>query len=161
MLFDADFWVLVSFFGFIGLALYFKAPARILTALDARRNAIARELEEAQKLREDAQKMLAQYQRRQQDAEHEVEAILEQARSESERLAMEIRSTMIQRMNRRTKMAEDKIHQAELHALADIRTLAAEVAVDTARSVIAETLDPARADALIDNSTQALRNKLH
>ncbi|MEG9861149.1 MAG: hypothetical protein V6Z81_01380 [Parvularculales bacterium] len=159
-LFNADFWVLISFLGFVGLVFYFKVPARVISALDDRSAAIAHELEEAQKLREEAQRILAQHQRRQQDETKEINNILEQAHAEAERLAMEIRSAMIQRMERRTKMAEDKIKQAERHALADIHALVASTTIDATKDIVEKKMSSDQTDAYINEGAQELRSAL-
>lgn len=161
MLQDANFWVLVSFVVFVGLVFYFGVPGMILSALDKRSDEIAKELEEARKLREEAQQVLASYQRKQRDAEKEAEAIVEQAQTESERLAAETMENLDQQVERRTQLAEEKIGQAEAQALQEVRAVAADVAVAAARKIIEEKLDEGRAAQLIDKSIAEVKDKLH
>lgn len=161
MLSDATFWVAVSFFIFVGLLFYYKVPGMVTKALDKRAADIAQELEDARRLREEAQELLASYQRKQRDAMKEAETIIEQANDEAERLAVEIRETMQVQAERRTKLAEDKIAQAEVQAVQEVRALAADLAVEAARRVVGEKLSGDKANALVDKSIQELGAKLH
>ena len=161
MLQDATFWVLISFLIFVGLVVYYKVPGMIAAALDKRAADIAHELDETRKLREEAQQVLASYQRKQRDAEKEAQAIVEQAREEAERLAVETKDNLAAHVERRTKLAEDKIAQAEAQALQEVRAVAADVAVAAARTIIEQKLDGARATQLLDKSIAEVKAKLH
>jgi F-type H+-transporting ATPase subunit b len=161
MLQDANFWVLVSFSLFVGMILYFGVPAMITGALDKRADDIKNELEEARKLREEAQQVLASYQRKQRDAEKEAEAIVEQAQAEAERLAVETQAVLTEQVARRTQQAEEKIGRAEAQALEEVRAIAADVAVSAARRIIEEKLDGDKATKLIDKSIAEVKAKLH
>ena len=161
MLQDATFWVLISFLIFVGLVVYYKVPGMIAAALDKRAADIAHELDEARKLREEAQQVLASYRRKQRDAEKEAQAIVEQAREEAERLAVETKDNLAAHVERRTKLAEDKIAQAEAQALQEVRAVAADVAVAAARTIIEQKLDGARATQLLDKSIAEVKAKLH
>ncbi len=156
-----EFWVAISFVLFVGLVLYLKAPAMLTRALDARAAAIAKELDEARRLREEAQTLLASYQRRQRDAEKEVADIVREARAEAERLSAETKKTLEAELARRSKAAEEKIARAEAQALAEMRNLTADTAIAAARRLIAETMDEARAKALVDTSIKGLRGKIN
>jgi len=117
MLSDPVFWVAVAFVFFVALLVYYKVPGLVLGALDERADNIRNELDAAQKLREEAQALLAEYQRKQNDAGKEAEAIIEQARRESELIAAETREKMAETVERQTTMAELKIAQAEAQAV--------------------------------------------
>ncbi|MEQ9519844.1 MAG: F0F1 ATP synthase subunit B [Parvibaculum sp.] len=161
MLQDATFWVLISFLIFVGLVVYYKVPGMIAAALDKRAADIADELDQARQLREEAQQVLASYQRKQRDAEKEAQAIVEQARGEAERLAVETKNNLAAHVERRTKLAEDKIAQAEAQALQEVRAVAADVAIAAARTIIEQKLDGARATQLLDKSIAEVKAKLH
>ena len=105
----AEFWVAVAFFAFLLIVLYYKVPALIAKLLDERADAIRKEIDEARRLREDAQKLLADYQQKHRSAGQEAEAIIEEARREAEAFAQETRATLKDTLERRTKLAEDKI----------------------------------------------------
>ncbi len=157
----AEFWILgclVAFFLILG---YFKVHRTIAGSLDKRAADIAAELDEARRLREEAQQLLASYQRKQREAMKEAEDIVTQARTEAEQLAKETRANMEAQVERRTKLAEDKIAQAEAQALADVRSVAADVAIGAARRVIAEKVDASADAKLIEKSIADLASKLH
>lgn len=156
-----EFWVAVSFFGFIALVIYLKAPGMVAAALDKRADGIRTELEEAQKLREEAQAMLADYQRKQRDAEQEAEAIVSQAKAEAERLAVETREKLAESIERRTKLAEEKIAQAEAQALKEVRSAATDMAVTAAEHLISSELKKADASKLIDTNIKELKKQLN
>ena len=158
---DSAFWVAVSFVLFVLALLYFGVPRRITEALDARAAQIAQELDEARKLREEAQALLANYQRKQRDAEQEAEEIVTQARAEAERLAAETREALTDQLARRTKQAQDKIAQAEAQALKEVKDTAAGVAAAAARRIITDRIDQGRDAQLIDQGIKDLGTKLN
>lgn len=156
-----EFWVLISFIGFIAVVVYFQAPKMVAKALDERAARIRNELEEARRLREEAQNLLAEYQRKQRDAEAEAENIVTQARHEAELYASEAREKLKESLTRRTKLAEDRIAQAEAQAIQDVRARAAEVAVEAAGRLIASDLSKDKAKSLIDDGIKGLSSKLN
>src|SRR5215470_8882399 len=141
-IFEPEFWVAVSFFIFLGLLLYLGAHKKIAAALDARAAAIAKELEEAKHLREEAEKVLADYKRKSGDVAKEAEAIISLAKKEAEELAGETRRSMAEHFERRMKLAEDKIARAETEALREVRNAAADAAVIASQTLIAKGLKP-------------------
>ncbi len=158
---DPTFWVAISFVIFVAILLALKLPGTIAKSLDARSAAIAKELADAQKLREEAQALLANYQRRQREAEKETKEIVAQAKAEAERIAAETRAALDEQLKRRTKMAQDKIAQAEANAIAEVRGIAADVAVGAARRLMKEGIDAPRAAAFIERSIQDLKTKIN
>jgi F-type H+-transporting ATPase subunit b len=157
---NPEFWVLVAFV--IAIALVYKrAAAGLGGALDERARKIAAELDEARKLREEAQQTLATYQRKQRDALKEAEEILAHARAEAERLGQQGLRDIEAAIERRQRLAEEKINQAEAKALAEVRSSAVDVAVAGARQVIREQLDQPRGAGLIDEAISSLPQQLH
>lgn len=157
---DAAFWVSVSFF--IVVAGFARPVIRALGAgLDARAAKIKARLDEAHKLREDAQEMLATYQRKQRDAMKEAEDIIAHAKVEAQRLAEQAAKDLDEQLKRREGQAMDRIAQAEAQALKEVQDVAVEVAVSAARQVIAESVTAQQASALVDNAIQELPRKLH
>jgi F-type H+-transporting ATPase subunit b len=159
--FEPEFWVAVSFFLFVGLLLYLGVHRKITSVLDARAALIAKELDEARRLREEAEKVLADYRRKQGDAAKETQGIIDQASKEAEILAAETRRSMTEHFERRMKLAEDKIARAESEALREVRAAAAEAAIAAARLVIADKLTPETADKLVKQGIDALKGKLN
>jgi F-type H+-transporting ATPase subunit b len=160
-IYEPEFWVAVSFFIFVGVVLYFGVHKKIAAALDARAAAIAKEIEEAKHLREEAEKVLADYRRKEDDAVKEAEAIITLAAKEAEILTAETRRSMKEHFERRMKLAEDKIARAETEALLEVRAAAADAAVAAAQAVIAERLTPETADKLVKQGIDALKTKLN
>jgi F-type H+-transporting ATPase subunit b len=157
----AEFWVAVSFFIFVAIIIYYKVPALVTGALDKRSADIAKELDEARRLREEAQALLASYKQKQAEAMKEAEAIVAQARVEAERLAEETHKAMEAQVVRRQQLAEDKIHQAETQAVAEVRAAAADIAINAAREVIAAKVDAAKDNQIVEKSIAELASKLH
>ncbi|HVQ10598.1 MAG TPA: ATP F0F1 synthase subunit B [Methyloceanibacter sp.] len=160
-IFEPEFWVAVSFFLFVGGLLYLGVHKKIASALDARAATIAKELEQARRLREEAEKVLADYRRKQGEAVKETEAIINLASKEAEILAAETRRSMKEHFDRRIKLAEDKIGRAEAEAVREVREAAADAAVAVAQTVIAAKLTPEAADQLVKQGIDALKGKLN
>ncbi len=160
-LYTAEFWVAVSFFLFVGTLFYFGVHKKVAAALDARAARIAKELEEAERLRVEAEKVLADYRRKQGEAVKEAQGIIDLASKEAEILAAETRRSMKEHFDRRMKLAEDKIARAETEALREVREAAAEAAVAAAQIVIAQQLTPETADKLVKQGIDALKGRLN
>jgi F-type H+-transporting ATPase subunit b len=134
-----------------------KPAGRALTGgLDARAARIRGELDEARRLREEAERLVAEYRAKQQQALAEAEAIVAHATAEAERIAAQSARDLEQALERRQRMAEERIAQAEAKALAEVRAVAIDVAISAAREVIAAEIDTRRGAALIDQSIVAL-----
>ena len=157
---DPEFWVLIAFVIFLGVLVRFGVPKMALSALDDRSARIKQALDEAQRLRSEAQAVLTQYQQKRAEAEKEAEAIIVSARVEAERLAGEAKGKVEEFVARRTKMAESKIAQAEAQALADVRAAAADAAVAAAEKILVQTTHGAAAESLIAKGISDLKAKL-
>jgi F-type H+-transporting ATPase subunit b len=160
-MFEAEFWVAVSFVIFLVVLAYFGVHKMLMKGIDGRRDRIKSELDEARKLKEEAQALLAQYEKKKQEAEREAGAIIESAKAEAERIAAEAKTKMEDFVARRTKMAEDKISQAEAQATADVRSSAAEAAVAAAESLLSRMVKGKVADDLIAKGIDDIRRKLN
>jgi F-type H+-transporting ATPase subunit b len=161
MLQTAEFLVLVSFVIFLGILGYVGVHKTILSALDARSKKISDDLDEARALREEAQKVLAEYERKRREAEGEAEAIIAAAKSEAERLAAEAKQKSEDFVARRTKMAEAKIAQAESQAVAEVRAIAADAAVKAAGEVLKKNATGKKGEELVTKGLKEVRTKLH
>ncbi|HHK73722.1 MAG TPA: ATP F0F1 synthase subunit B [Rhizobiales bacterium] len=158
---DPTFWVAVSFFLFAGVVVYFKVPGMIARALDERAEVIRAELDEAMRLREEAQALYAEYERRQRDAEKEAQSIITQAEAEAERLAVETKAKLDEMLERRTAQVEGKIARAETLALDEVRLAAANAAIAAAEKVVSSSLTKTKAAELVDASIDELTSKLN
>ncbi len=160
-MFEAEFWVAVAFFAFVALLGYIGAHRTILASLDQRRDKIKSELDEARRLRDEAEKLLAEYRRRQRDAESEAATIISNAQAEAERIADEAHARMEELIARRTAIAQTKIAQAEAQALADVRAAATDAAVAAAEKILRGTAKGKVADDLIAKGIEDIKAKLH
>jgi F-type H+-transporting ATPase subunit b len=160
-MFEAEFWVAVAFVIFVAVLGYFQLHKLLIKGIDERRDRIKAELDEARRLKEEAQALLAQYQQKQHEAEAEAQAILAGAKVEAERLAAEAQAKMEDFVTRRTKMAESKISQAEAQAMADVRAAAAEAAVAAAEAVLTRTVKGKAADDLVAKGIAEVARKLN
>jgi F-type H+-transporting ATPase subunit b len=154
---EAEAWVAVAFVLFLGILVYVGAHRRVIDGIDRRQARIKAELEEARRLREEAQALLVEYQRKRHDADREAEAIIATANAEAERLAAEGKTRLEDFVARRTKMAETKIAQAEAQALADVRSSAADAAVAAAEKILSTTAKGKIADDLLARGIADLR----
>ena len=156
-----EFWVAIAFLGFVGLLVYYKVPALVGKMLDDRAAGIARDLDEARRLREEAEALLAEYKGKTRAAEDEAKSIVDQARREAEVLTNETRQSLAEMLERRTKLAEEKIARAEAQAIADVRSAAIETAVAASQRILQGKVTPDAGGALIDQSIRELRAKLN
>jgi F-type H+-transporting ATPase subunit b len=157
----AEFWVAIAFGAFVLILLYYKVPALIAKSLDDRSEAIRKELDEARRLREEAQNLLADYQKKHRNVGEEADSILELARSEAEAFAQETRTSLKDMLERRTRQAEDKIARAEAQAVDEVRAAAIELAVAAAEKILREKASGAGGLSLIDQSIRELKGRLN
>jgi F-type H+-transporting ATPase subunit b len=161
MFFEPEFWVAVAFvllmvvFGYLGV---FK---KAMVALDHRADRIKAELDDAERLKQEAARVLADYKARTASAEREAADIIANARVEAERIAAEARAKMEDFVARRTKTAEGKIALAEAQALADVRAAAAEAAVTAASTILSQSVKGQVADDLLAKGITEVRQKLN
>ena len=160
-MFDAEFWVAASFVIFIGVLVYLGVHRKVAAALDARHDRIQADLDEARRLKDEAQKLLEQYQRKQHEAESEAQLIIANAQADAERIAGDAKIKMEEFVARRTKMAETKIAQAEAQAVADVRAAAAEAAVAAAERILTQSAKGRIADDLLASGIEDVKNKLN
>ncbi|MCA8888611.1 MAG: F0F1 ATP synthase subunit B [Parvularculaceae bacterium] len=158
---DTSAWVSLGFVLVVGLFAYLGVHKSISTALDKRSQSIADELDRARALRDEAQELLAKYQRRQREAEEEAQGIIEQAKKDAHNIAAEARQKIEEQLSRRAKAAEDKIARAESQALAEVRNQTTDLAVDTAREIIRGRMDQGAQSALAEKAIDELRAKFH
>jgi len=137
---DSSFWVAVCVVLFFALLFWKGAHKAAGKALDDRAEKIRAELDEAKRLREEAQTLLASYQRKQKEAEEQAEDIVRQAKSDAEAMAAKARKDLTERLERRAAMAESKIASAETKALSEVRSKAADIAVKAAEDILRNNL---------------------
>jgi F-type H+-transporting ATPase subunit b len=160
MEFGAEFFVLLGFLVFVGILIYLGAPRMLLKALDARGEAIAAELAQAAKLREEATALLASFEKKTAEAEANAAAIVAEARAQAEQLAVEAADRMKDYIARRTKQAEAKIALAEAQAIAEVRSAAADHAAKAAEIVLTDQMQGSQGADLVTREIGDLRSRL-
>ena len=158
---NTDFVVLIAFLIFVGILLYYKVPSKIGEMLDGRANTIKAELEEAKSLREEAQELLASYERKQKEVQEQADRIVASAKEEATAAAASAKDEIANSIARRMAGAEDKIASAQAAAVKDVRDRAVQVAVGAAKSVVAKQMDAKGANSLIDDAIATVGDKLH
>ncbi len=157
---DPTFWVAVAFVIFVA-AVGKKIATAMTGALDARGQAIRAEIDEAEKLREEAQHLLADYKRKQRDALSEADEILNHAKLEAKRLAAQAEQDLETALRRREQAALDKIAQAETKALQEVRNQAIDVAMAATAKLLESNLDNEGLNTLVEESIDNLSQKLN
>lgn len=160
MLNDPTFWVAVGFFVFVGLIVW-KVRQPMLEGLDARADRIKSELDEAQRLREEAQKALAEYKRKQRDATKEAEEMLTHAKHEADLIREQATEDLKAVLRRRERAAVEKIAQAETQAIQEVRSQAVDIAMAATAKLLSDNVDPGRDQAMVDQAIKELSGRLH
>ena len=158
---DATFWVGAAFVLFVGILVYLKVPGMLTGVLDERAKKISDDLDQARELREEAQVLLATYQRKQRDALKEAEEIIAHAKEEAMREAEQAEKKLEESVARRQQAALNKIALAEAQAENEVRDAAVEIAIAAATAVVAQQVQGDRADALVNTAIQDLRRHLN
>ena len=158
---NTDFIVLVSFLLFLGVLAYFKIPGMITGLLDKRAAGIQAELDEARALREEAQTLLASYERKQREVQAQVEKIVAAAKDEAQAAADAAQRDLELAIERRMAAAEGQIASAEAAAIREVRDQAISVAIAAARDLIARDMSASASDQLIDDAIAKVDAKLH
>ena len=156
-----EFWVAIAFVILMGVFVWLGVHRTVLKALDHRSDRIKGELDDARRLKDDAAKLLAEYQAKRTSAEREAQDIIAAARVEAERIAAEAKTKMEDFVTRRTKTAESKIALAEAQAMADVRAAAADAAVAAASMVLSQTVKGDVADNLLSKGIAEVKAKLN
>lgn len=158
---NTDFVVAIAFVIFIGILIYLKVPGMVGGMLDKRAEGIQSDLDEARALREEAQTLLASYERKQQEVQAQADRIVAAAKDEANAAAEQARADLAQSIERRMAAAEDQIASAEASAVKEVRDQSVTIAVAAARDVIAKQMTAASGNSLIDDAIAQVDAKLH
>ena len=163
MNFDATFWVAISFFIFLGVLFYFKVPQKVFGALDESINKIKKDIDEAEKLKEEAKNILSEYEAKLSKSKVEVDLMIKNAQKESETNIIKINDQFHSIFENRKKIAEDKIKQMKLQATKDIKNYSVEVAIIALEKIIKNSVDKKKLDKIyissVDEAKKILKNK--
>jgi F-type H+-transporting ATPase subunit b len=161
MFYEPETWVAIAFVILMVLFAYLGIHRTVLKALDHRSERIKAELDDARRLKEEAAKLLGEYQSRRASAEREAQEIISAAQAEAERIAAEAKTKMEDFVARRTKTAESKIALAEAQAVADVRAAAADAAVTAASTILSQSVKGSLADDLLAKGIAEVKAKLN
>ena len=154
MIIDATFWVMISFFVFIGLLIYFKIPQKIKSALDENIDNIKNQINEADKLKEDAKNILTEHERKISNSKAEVQKMISKANDEAEKNVLKTNQDFHNLMESRKKNAEERIKQLKNQALKDIKNASVKVAIDSVEKLIKNSLDKSKLDKIYNSSLE-------
>jgi F-type H+-transporting ATPase subunit b len=160
MLESATFWVAVAFVITVGTAAYYGLrPA--LRGLDQRAEKIRKDIDEAERLREEAQRQLADYKKKQREAQREAEEIVEHAKAEAKRMRERAERELEEQLERRERLTMEKIEQAEKQALAEVRNRAVDIAVVATEQLLRDNMSADQHQKMVDSTIQGVRKHLH
>ena len=154
MMIDATFWVMISFFAFIGLLIYFKIPQKIKTTLEENINNIKNQIDEADKLKEDAKNILTEHEKKISSSKTEVKQMINRASEEAEKNVIKTNQEFHNLMESRKKNAEERIKQLKNQALKDIKNASVKVAIESVEKLIKNSLDKSKLDKIYSSSLE-------
>jgi F-type H+-transporting ATPase subunit b len=157
---EAEFWVLIALLTFFGVLFFIGMPKKVLGALDGRSKAIQDELDEAARIRAEAQALLADLKQKRLETERQANEMLANAEAEARRLEIEARQRLEESLKRREELAERKIAQAEAQAAAEVKSAAVEAAAQMAEQVLKGRLKGKRSDPMVDAAVRGMAAKL-
>jgi len=161
MHFDATFFAFVGLLLFLALVVYLKVPGMVAKSLDERADKIRDELAEAKRLREEAQHVLAEYQRKRKEAEAEAASIVAAAEREAAMLTAEAKQKTEEFVARRNALSEQKIKQAETDAVNAVRSAAVDLAIAAAESILAKKVDATVQESLVKGAVGEVKARLN
>jgi F-type H+-transporting ATPase subunit b len=154
MTIDATFWVMISFFAFIGLLIYFKIPQKIKTTLDDNIDDIKNQIDEADKLKEDAKNILIEHEKKISNSKDEVKQMINKASEEAEKNVIKTNQDFHNLMETRKKNAEERVKQLKNQALKDIKNASVKVAIESVEKLIKNSLDKSKLDKIYSSSIE-------
>ena len=160
MIIDATFWVAIAFIIFIAGLVYLKVPQKINSLLSKIINDIKNELEEAEKLKEQAKDMLNQTQIKFENANKEKEKLIQETKKESEKIIIEMNNKFHQIAENRKKITEQKISQMKEGAIKSIKDAAVQIAIESSTKIIQTSVDKSKLDNLFKENLLQVKNSL-
>ena len=160
MIIDATFWVAISFFIFFGVLIYLKVPQKINITLTSKINEIKKELDNAEKLKEEAKNLLSDYENNIDKSIKESKKIIDIAKNENEKIILEKTKKFHQIIEERKKNNEQKIFQMKENALKDIKNVSIKISIATVENLIKNSIDKNKLEKIYDNSLKQVRTAL-
>ena len=160
---DATFWVAVSFFIFVGVLFYFKVPQKIFDSLDQNIKKIKKDLDDAEKLKDDAKNILSEYETKISKSKQEINILMKKAQEESEKNMIKINNEFHNIFENRKKLAEEKIKQMKTQTIKDLKNSSVNIAILSLEKIIKNSIDKKKLDKIyissIDEAKKILKNK--
>ena len=154
MMIDATFWVMISFFVFLGLLIYFKIPQKIKTTLEENINSIKNQINEASKLKEDAKNILTEHEKKISNSKFEVKQMLAKANEEAEKNVIKVNDDFHNLIESRKRNAEERIKQIKNQAMKDIKNASVKIAIESVEKLIKNSLDKSKLDKIYSSSLE-------
>jgi F-type H+-transporting ATPase subunit b len=154
MILDATFWVMISFFGFVGLLIFFQVPQKIKSVLEENITNIKNQINEADKLKEDAKNILTEHEKKISNSKAKVKQMLGKASEEAEKSVIKTNQDFHNLMETRKKNAEERIKQLKNQALKDIKNASVKIAVESVEKLIKNSMDKSKLDKIYSSSIE-------
>ena len=154
MILDATFWVTISFFIFLGILIYFKIPQKIKNLLDQNILAIRNQVNEAEKLKEDAKNILIEHEKKISNSKKEIRNMIDKANEEAEKNVIRTNQEFYRVMENRKKNVEEKIKQLKNQATKDIKNASVKIALESVEKLIKNSLDKSKLDKIYSSSIE-------
>ena len=148
MIINATFWVAVSFFIFVGLLIYFKIPQKITSVLVENINSIKNEVEDAEKLKEEAINILSDYEKKISNSKNEIKEMIDKANGDAEKIILRTNEEFYLQMENRKRNTEDRIKQMKNQAFKDIKNASIKIAVQSVEMLLRNSLDKSKLNKL-------------
>ena len=154
MIIDATFWVTVSFFIFLGILIYFKIPQKVKETLDQNISNIKNQINEAEKLKEDAKNILTEHEKKISNSRNEVKEMINKASEEAEKNVIKANQEFHKAIEIRKKNAEERIRQLKNQAEKDIKNASVKIAIESVEKLFKKSLDKSKLDKIYSNSIE-------
>jgi F-type H+-transporting ATPase subunit b len=154
MTIDATFWVMISFFLFVGLLIYFQIPQKIRTTLDENILNIKNQINEADKLKEDAKNILTEHEKKISNSKTEIKSMIAKANEEAEKNVIKVNEDFHNFMENKKKNAEDRVKQLKNQALKDIKNTSVRIAIESVEKLLKNSLDKSKLDKIYTSSIE-------
>jgi len=154
MTIDATFWVMISFFLFVGLLIYFQIPQKIKSTLEENISNIKSQIDEADKLKEDAKNILTEHEKKISNSKAEMKSMIAKASEEAEKNIIKTNQDFHNLMENRKKNAEERIKQLKNQALKDIKNTSVRIAIESVEKLLKNSLDKSKLDKIYMSSVE-------
>ena len=160
MIFDATFWVAVSFFIFLGVLIYFKIPQKVIGILNESINSIKNEIDDAENLKEESKNILSEYEKKISNAKNEVKLMIDAATEEADKTVLKTNEDFYRQMENRKKSTEDRIRQMKNQALKDVKNASVKISIQAVEVLLKNSLDKNKLNKIFVSSVEETKTAL-